>query len=449
MLAGRTRQDRSVVAAAGARRGRVPLAPGAAELAARAEPGALGDLLDVEPGLTEQLVGERDPQPVSVVGQVDPRVVAERGLRGLAAPVAMWNARSVPLSSNHWWTGWSARAALSAVGPIAAIAAIAMGAAIATAAPATPGAGKPGTAAPEPGAGKPGAGSAGADPAVVPLVVTPAWLAAHLSDPDLVILHVGGGDGYRSRHIAGARQVGLGDISVSGRAAGGLTLELPPSEDLRRRLEALGISDRSRIVVYFESSLTAATRVVLTLDAAGLGGRTGLLDGGLASWLGAGYPVSDAVPPIRPGALAPLAMRPIIVDAATVRARLGKPGIAVVDARDPSFYDGSSVGGSQSGPHRTGHIAGAVNVPYDRVFDDQQQLRSTDELIRVFAQAGVQPGDTVIGYCHIGQQASAMLLAARRLGHPVALYDGAFEDWSRHPDYPVATGPARASDAKR
>jgi thiosulfate/3-mercaptopyruvate sulfurtransferase len=65
-------------------------------------------------------------------------------------------------------------------------------------------------------------------------------------------------------------------------------------------------------------------------------------------------------------------------------------------------------------------------------------LKSTADLAALFAKAGVKTGDTVIGYCHIGQQATAMLFAARRLGHPVRLYDGSFEDWSLfHPDYPV------------
>ena len=55
---------------------------------------------------------------------------------------------------------------------------------------------------------------------------------------------------------------------------------------------------------------------------------------------------------------------------------------------------------------------------------------------KLFADAGVKPGDTVVAYCHIGQQATAVLLAARTLGFKVLLYDGSFEDWSRK-DYPV------------
>jgi thiosulfate/3-mercaptopyruvate sulfurtransferase len=282
----------------------------------------------------------------------------------------------------------------------------------------------------------------------MPPIVTAAWLAAHLKDPDLVILHVGDADAYRAKHIAGARGVALSDISISMQGAKALHLELPPAEDLRHRLEALGISNDSRVVVYFADDwVSPATRVVFTLDAAGLGAHAALLDGGLAAWLRDGRAVTDAAPPpVRPGTLAPLAIRPIIVDATTVLASLGKPGVAVVDARDKAYYDGTQIGGMHGKPHRTGHIAGALSIPYDSVFDDQGLLRSTDDLTARFAKAGVAPGDTVIGYCHIGQQATAMLFAARRLGHPVLLYDGAFEDWSQFPGYPVETSPGVAAD---
>ena len=281
------------------------------------------------------------------------------------------------------------------------------------------------------------------DPAAVPLLVTPAWLAAHLGDPGLVLLHVGEADAYRAKHIPGARLVELSDIALGNDHESLPHLELPPADDLRHRLEALGISSASRVVVYFgQDWVSPATRVVLTLDAAGLGGHAGLLDGGMPAWQRAGREVTAAVPPPRTGALAALAIRPIIVDATTVLASLGKPGFAVVDARNAEFYAGSKTGGGPQHPHRTGHIAGALSIPFDSLFDDRDTLRPLDDLAARFARAGVKPGDTVIGYCHIGQQATAMLFAARRLGHPVRLYDGSFEDWSVfHPGYPVE-GPA-------
>jgi thiosulfate/3-mercaptopyruvate sulfurtransferase len=289
-----------------------------------------------------------------------------------------------------------------------------------------------------------------ADPAAVPLLVSPAWLAEHIKDPALVLLHVGDPEAYKKKHIAGARHIKLADISTS-KHGDGLMLELPPAEDLRHRLEAIGISNGSRVVVYFgEDWVSPATRVVLTLDAAGLGAHAGLLDGGMPAWIAAGQPVTDAAAPERKGALAALELRPIIVDATTVMASLGKPGFAVVDARDKEFYDGTKTGDSHDHPHKTGHIAGALSVPFTSVWDDHNALLSADELTARFTRAGVKPTDTVIGYCHIGQQATAMLFAARRLGHPVLLYDGSFEDWSLfHPGYPVAKSPDARPAEKR
>ena len=75
-------------------------------------------------------------------------------------------------------------------------------------------------------------------------------------------------------------------------------------------------------------------------------------------------------------------------------------------------------------------------MPFESVFTDDLKLKSPEELTALFAKASVKPGDTVIGYCHIGQQATAMLFAARALGHRVLLYDGSFEDWARR-GYPI------------
>jgi thiosulfate/3-mercaptopyruvate sulfurtransferase len=36
-----------------------------------------------------------------------------------------------------------------------------------------------------------------------------------------------------------------------------------------------------------------------------------------------------------------------------------------------------------------------------------------------------------------------MLFAARLTGHPVLLYDGSFEDWSRRADFPVENPASR------
>jgi thiosulfate/3-mercaptopyruvate sulfurtransferase len=268
------------------------------------------------------------------------------------------------------------------------------------------------------------------------LVVSPAWLAQHVNDPDLVLLHVGVKATYDAGHIANARFVTLRDFVADNAAPGALTLEMPPAEVLRDRLAALGISDRSRVVVYqSDDQWTQSTRVMLTLDYAGLS-NVSWLDGGQKTWTKAGQPLATGVPAVKPGTLSPLQTRPVIVDADFVKAHLNTPAFVIVDSRAPAFYDGTRTGGRAPAEHKTGHVAGAINAPFDSFISPDVQLKSAEEIGAAFSKAGVKPGDTVITYCHIGQQATATLFAARTLGYRVLLYDGSFEDWSKR-DLPV------------
>lgn len=271
------------------------------------------------------------------------------------------------------------------------------------------------------------------------MVVTPAWLRTHLNDPNLVLLHVGDKAEYEAKHIPGALFAQQKEISVSDHTGKGLMLEMPSAEELRKDLEAYGISNNSRVVVYYGKDwVSPSTRFIFTLDYAGLGDRASLLDGGMPAWIAAGNETTAVVAAPKKGSLSPLKIKPIVVDADFVKSHVAAPGFAVVDGRDAIFYDGTEAGKDHAGEQRRGHIAGAKSFPFTQITDDNNKLRSSDELAALFAKAGVKPNDTVVGYCHIGQQATAMLFAARSLGHPVLLYDGSFQDWSARGDaYPV------------
>lgn len=283
------------------------------------------------------------------------------------------------------------------------------------------------------------------------LVVSTAWLAQHLKDPNLVLLHVGDKAEYAAAHLPGARFVDLKEISVSdpGGTGSGLTLELPPVESLREKLAALGISDGSRIVVYFGKDwLSPTTRVIFTLDYAGLGEHVSLLDGGQPAWVRDGGAVTAEIPEVRPGTLSPLKTKATVVNADFVRAHGKDPGLTIIDARDASFYDGTRSGGRRPDTPKFGHIPGAVSLPFSETTDDLVRLRSADELQARFAAAGVKPGDTVVAYCHIGQQATAVIFAARTLGIKALLYDGSFEDWTKNPEAPLVNPAAAKAPAK-
>ena len=257
------------------------------------------------------------------------------------------------------------------------------------------------------------------------LLVTPQWLAQHQRDRDLVILQAGQPEGFRSGHIAGSQFVSLRTLSTPFQP-GTLNLEMPPEETLIDGLEQLGISDGSRIVVVFDSDwIPQATRVVFTLAYIGLDQNTVLLDGGLRAWRQAGYPVTADSAPSTRGHISRHAIRSLIVDHAYVAALRNRPQVRLIDARGASSF---------SGPPReqelAGHIPGAASLPFETLFDGTNRLLPKAVLAEKFRAIGVQPGDTIVGYCHVGLYATAMLFAARVLGHPVRLYDGSFQDWS-------------------
>jgi thiosulfate/3-mercaptopyruvate sulfurtransferase len=268
-------------------------------------------------------------------------------------------------------------------------------------------------------------------PADAPLVVTNEWLTQHLRDPNLVLLHIGEKAGYDAEHIPGARFAEQGMVAVEGPDK--LPLEMPPAEELRKRLEALGLSDDSRVVVYYATDwVSPATRVLFTLDHYGLGNRVSLLDGGMVKWKKAGGAVTAEVPPAKTGKLAARQSKRTIVDAGFVKSHIRTPGFVIIDARGAVYYDGPS-----HGDHRPGHVPGAVNIPFNTVFDDANQLKSPQELAAIFKAAGIKQGDQLIAYCHIGQQATAVVFAARSLGYDIRLYDGSFDDWSRRKELPT------------
>ncbi|RYZ14806.1 MAG: sulfurtransferase [Alphaproteobacteria bacterium] len=264
------------------------------------------------------------------------------------------------------------------------------------------------------------------------MLVTTEWLRTHAADANLVLLHVGDQAGYSQEHIAGARLVPMDGLSTGMAGADALTLEMLPADELKKQLEALGITDKSRIVVYHGASMfPAATRVIFTLQNAGFSDRVALLDGGLPEWKRASYPVVADATVARPGKLPPLKLQNKVVDAAYVHQHLSAPGYKVIDARASMFYDGLQGGGGSGETHAKGHIPGALSVPFTAVTGADLKLRSADDLAVLFRTAGVASGDKLMVYCHVGWQGTAVVFAARSLGYDAVLYDGSFQDWSR------------------
>ncbi|MEO5798290.1 MAG: rhodanese-like domain-containing protein, partial [Gemmatimonadales bacterium] len=254
------------------------------------------------------------------------------------------------------------------------------------------------------------------------LVISPQAAAKFVNDGKTVFLQVGEKKSYDQEHVPGARFVTLNTISAP-RVAGGLALEMPGDDSLRLALQRLGISDDSRVVVMFSDEWgSPSTRVLFTLGYAGLGANAYLMDGGVEAWKRAGLPLTADVPTPSPGRITRRTIPSLIVDHSYVESmtQAARPGHArLVDGRDSVFFAGTS-----TDRVKVGHIPGAVSLPFGTFTDDSMRILPKTQIEKIFLAAGIAPGDTVVAYCHIGQQGTMVLWAARIAGHPVKLYDG-------------------------
>jgi thiosulfate/3-mercaptopyruvate sulfurtransferase len=269
------------------------------------------------------------------------------------------------------------------------------------------------------------------------LVVDAEWLKAHVDEPDVVVLHVG--RRYAEGHVPGSAALSLDAIAESRgdmNDPGHEMLELPLDLDVARRaFEEVGVSNDSRVVFVFEGrSVQQATRALWTLQVLGKDDAM-LLDGGIEAWRAAGGALSAEATTPSPGTLTTPPRMELRVDRDFVRTRGSADGVALLDARRPVSYDGIE----EEMEGRAGHIPGASNLHFAHLFDSDARLLPEAELRDLFSAAGVQAGDRVAAYCHIGLWASAVVFVARSLGYDAALYDGSMTEWAADPELPLVT----------
>ena len=170
------------------------------------------------------------------------------------------------------------------------------------------------------------------------------------------------------------------------------------------------------------------------------GAEARVLDGGWATWLEQGRPVSTGsgeLPAKRFTARPRPRLRRTLAEVRQAQAR----GAALVDARPRHLFLG------EPGTPNTGHIPGSCSLPYQELVDGATGLWATpDAVARLARGAGIDPtapGRELIATCGSGVSATVALLSLERIGiHCDGIYDGSFNEWSAAKERPINYGPA-------
>jgi thiosulfate/3-mercaptopyruvate sulfurtransferase len=264
------------------------------------------------------------------------------------------------------------------------------------------------------------------------MLVSTGWLADHLKDPKVVVLHVAEKrEDYEKGHIPGARYLCFDDfmdVKVP------KMYELPSPEKLKTVFEKLGISDDSRVVIYTQDWFPWASRAWFTFEYLGHGSQASLLDGGYKQWMHEKRATTKDEPAVakrgnftphpHPDDIALLAQVKPLTDAG------GNDGkLFLVDARSAKRYS-------------DGHLSGATNIFWRStvVSEDLPTLLPVDQLRKLWTDAGFKPGEKSVSYCEVGIQASHDYFVAKYLGFDAAMYDGSVHEWSMIEKLPSVRG---------
>ena len=274
-------------------------------------------------------------------------------------------------------------------------------------------------------------------------LVDPAWLAAHLDDPRVVLLEFdwNATDSYDVGHIPGAQGWYWKDWCWDD-----IVRDFPSPEDFAARCAAHGIANDSIVVCYGDPVQfgTYGWWVFTYLGHPDVR----VLDGGKVRWTKEGHALTTDVPSVVPSSYTPKGPRRDVMRAGRDDvmafldiAREGKTGV-LLDHRSPEEFRGervNMVGAPDVGAERAGRIPGSRHLYFEELLNADMSFKAPDELRAVLAERGATPDKDVLSYCRLSHRATLCYFAMTELlgWDKVRSYDGSWTEWGSLVGMPI------------
>jgi thiosulfate/3-mercaptopyruvate sulfurtransferase len=278
-------------------------------------------------------------------------------------------------------------------------------------------------------------------------LVTGSWLESNLGNGRALVLDVRGRHPssplphakraeYTDAHVPGAIFVDWEHDFVD--VTDPVPYQVASPDAFAARASELGIGDGDLVVTYDDYYGIFAARVAWSFRLYGADAH--VLDGGWRTWVEEGRPTTAAIVD-RDAAPFSSRVRPLLRRTIDDVERARSSGATLVDARPRHLFLG------EDGVPGTGHIPGALCLPYQELVDGATGLFASPAAIeRLLRGAGLDPARPpreLMTTCGTGVSATVALIALELVGvHGAGVYDGAFSEWSADDSRPIAYGAA-------
>jgi thiosulfate/3-mercaptopyruvate sulfurtransferase len=269
-------------------------------------------------------------------------------------------------------------------------------------------------------------------------LVSPQWLHSRLGSPGLVLIDatmppvgvvpkVDTHARYLDKHLPGAVFFDIDELSDH---SSGLPHTLMSPESFAAAMSALGISDTATIVVYEQGNVFSAPRARWTLRVMGAK-NVHLLDGGLAGWEAAGFPVESGPVTLPPAEFHATLNTKAVKDFAALQQTIAARE-QILDARSAGRFTGADP--EPRAGLSSGHMPGATSTPFTELANGAS-YKSPEELSSIFAARNVDLNAPITTSCGSGVTAAAVALGLELAGaSAVTLYDGSWAEYASRPE---------------
>ena len=231
---------------------------------------------------------------------------------------------------------------------------------------------------------------------------------------------------YKSEHIVNAI---FFDIDKYSNQKTNIPHMLPSKENWEMIVSSLGLSNSDHIIVYDNSDVLSSCRVWYTFLYFGHDSKLiSVLDGGFKKWINEDRSTTKEIISLEKSKYLANENTSLVINKDEVNKNIDSKKFQLIDARGEKRFLGL-----QQEPRkelRSGNIKGSINLPFQKLLEQDRTFKKKDELIEIFKTKKISIEKEMAFTCGSGITACILGLANSIIsGKKPVIYDGSWAEY--------------------